>query len=33
MLAAYIIVGIAYLTITAKIDESFDALCIRKGTR
>jgi hypothetical protein len=33
MLAAYIIVGIAYLATTAKIDKSLDVLYIGKGTK
>lgn len=33
MTLVYVVAGIVYLAITAKIDKNFDALCIGKGTR
>lgn len=33
MTLIYVMAGIAYIAITAKIDKNFDALYIGKGTR
>lgn len=33
MVLVYVIAGIAYIAITAKIDKNFDALYIGKGTK